>query len=649
MAKKQQRTNSTPQPSQPKTTADTPNDVRLSWHHKIALLLAAVAALTYVGTLGHGYVLDDPLAIGGNEVVKRGFAAWPELLTTHYRQGTEGASASALLYRPLSLMAFAAEWSIMPNSAGFGHFMNVLYYALATGLVFLGLRRMLTGYHWWWAAGAALLFAIHPIHTEVVANIKSRDEIFVVLFGMLAFYGFARRHFHDGSARWGWISLGAYFLALLSKESAVMLWPVFGLAAWFFGRFDAKKSLFASLPYLAPVVLFLVLQRVAFAGVKDASVIDLMDNPIIAASGWGERSATGFAVLWQYIRLLVVPHPLLSDYSYTHFALANWTDPRALLGLGATLSLLGVAIWGLGKRHPLSFCIWAFGIGMILYSQLPIVIGTLLGERLAFGPSVWWCMGMAWLIGRALRLPDQADANHTTTWALPERGRTAALVFGAISLLYLYMAWVRSADWKDNLTLFTVDSAKAPNSVRLHNGVSGETYNTYNALPKERREAAKAAMMQRVEQEARAGLAIRPNPISYINVGNAATVLMQWDTAVAYYKKALEVAPNMRIAKVNLTQTLTMLGRKTGRELGNLPGAAKYFEEAVALGTGGADLYLDLGTVYGMMGRNADAIAPLQRATQLDPNNKDAWRNLSAAYAATGNAAKAAEAAANAR
>jgi protein O-mannosyl-transferase len=647
MAKKNPRSApAAPKPAPKALASPDATGPSFEWHHKIALVLAALAFLIYANTLGHGYVLDDPLAIGGNELVKKGFAAWPELLTTHYRQGTEGANASALLYRPLSLMAFAAEWAIAPNSAGFGHFMNVLWYALAVGMAFLALRRLLADYHVVWPLAGVALFATHPLHTEVVANIKSRDEIMAVFFGMLALYGLVRQHTEANQRKWLIISAVTYLLAMLSKESAVTLWPVFALVGWFFWGKKMGQSVAAALPLLGSVAVFLLLQRIAFAGVTDGSSIDVMDNPIVGASGFAERSATGFAVLWQYVRLLVWPHPLVCDYSYAHFPLATWADGRAWAGLVLVLGMAAGAIVGLMRRHPLAFFALAFGSGMVLYSQLLLVIGTLLGERLVFAPSLWWCAGVAFLFCKMLKInlqPDQA----ATRW--PERSVTLAVVVGGIGLLWSGLTWLRNADWRDNLTLFETDRAKAPRSVRLHNGVSSELYTRWQANAKDTPEAERNQIMARVSAQARAAIAIKPNPVSYINLGNVALVSQQYDSSVVHYREALRVSPNSSLAKKNLVQALIFYGRKEGRERNNLPRAAELFAQAIELDGKNAESQLDLGTVYGMMGRNADALPYFERATQLDPSNKMAWRNLAAAHSALGNTTKAAEAAARAQ
>ncbi len=636
MAKKNTRP-TPPRPSAPRVVPDpAPVLPRADALHRwVALGLALFAFVLYVNTLGHGYVLDDPLAMGGNALVKKGFAAWPELLTTHYRQGTEGASASALLYRPLSLMAFAAEWAIAPESPGLGHFMNVLWYALTTGMIFLALRRLFAGYHWIWAGLTALLFAAHPLHTEVVANIKSRDEIFSLFFGAAALYCFTRAQ----TEHWRWTAagLGAYLLALLSKESAVTMWPLFGLSAWFFFGKNARQSLFSALPYAAPVALFFLLRAAAFSGIKGAMSIDMMDNPIVAASGIAERSATGFAVLWRYIQLLLWPNPLLCDYSYNHFPLVQWNHWSAWAGLVAVAAISALGIVGFLWRQAPGFCALAWLLSIGLYSQLATPIGTLFGERLAFVPSLWWCAGLAW-VALLLAKVDFSARDR----GLPARTLAPVGALGLLSLVFAAMTWLRNPDWRSNQTLFAADSAKAPNSVRLHNGLATESYVSWQKNAKTLSESEKNALLQTIEAESRKALAVKVNPVSLLNLGNAALVRQQYPEAIGHYEQALQVSPGFSYAVRGLAAACALQGRIEGQQNNNLPRAAELFRRAIELGQEGAEVHLDLGVALGMMGKNAEAIPSFERATQLDPGNSGAWRNLAQAYSANGQPDKAA-------
>ena len=629
------------QPANTSQPAAAPANRRFFW---ISLGLALFAFILYANTLGHGYVLDDPLAIGKNDLVKKGIAGIPELLSNHYRAGTEGAGASALLYRPLSLVTFAVEWSLAPNSPGFGHFMNALWYALTAAMLFAALRLLFRGYHWLWAAGATLLFAAHPLHTEVVANIKSRDEILNLFFAAAAFYAWAR-WLAQPAGKWLALALGAYFLALLSKESAVTLLLVFPLASWFFYEKTARQSAGHGLLFFLPVVLFLLLRALVLSKTADNFVISEMDNPIMAAQGFGERSATSFMVLWKYFQMLVFPHPLVSDYSFRHLSVVGWSNWQALAGLVLYSGLAVLTVRGLLRRQALAFCSAAFLCGVALYSQLPLVIGTLFGERLMYAPSLWFCAGASLLLWRLSGFDLKA---HSDTDDLPpaKKIQGGAAILLAIALLFAYQTISRNPDWAGNFALFSADVEKAPNSVRLHNGMGGELYAKASA---EDQETEKAKLLEQMAEHSQAAIDIRPNPVSYLNLGNVAISRNQFAESIKNYEKALELAPNYGLARINISRSYQAWGRIEGKQNNNPRRAAELLEKALEYGTGDASLHLDLGAAYGMSGQNDKAIPHFEKSVQLDPGNKIAWGNLSVAYRAAGNIAKAEECAQKAR
>ncbi len=615
------------QPSAPRSLEPTRKRSPWNW---AGPALAVLAFSLYVNTLGHGYVLDDPLAITKNDLVRRGLSAIPDLLFQHYRAGTEGATASALLYRPLSLITFAIEWSIAPETPRLGHLMNALWYALTAALAFAALRRLLRGYSVLWPAAAVLLFAVHPIHTEAVANIKSRDEILCLFFCLGALYAWVRALEHP-SMRWHALALGSYLLALLSKESAVVFWGIFPLAAWCFWGKSARQSAVASLPLLGPVLVFLALRATVLGRVDSHFSISPMDNPIVEASGWAEHTATAFAVLWRYLRLLVFPEPLLSDYSYRHLSVVSWASAEAIAGLLVYGGLLALAVWGLLSRRAWAFAPAAFLSSMVLYSQLLVVIGTLLGERLLYTPSLWFCLGVAWALWRlfGVSLTDEGPL-PTVKRLLP-----AVVLFALIAWLMSKQTLRRNADWSDNLTLFRTDVAKAPASVRLNNGVGSELYQ-YLTAQDNLSEAEQEAILKEIERYSQTALAIRPNPVSLLNLGNVAATRKRYDEAIQHYEEALRLAPNYGILRINLARTYATWGRLEGRQNNNLERCTQLLEKAIEYGNQQPDVLLDLGTAYGLLGNNEKAVQWFEQVTQRDPTNATAWRNLAVAYRALG-------------
>src|SRR5688572_27489545 len=207
-----------------------------------AALLAALAVAVYANTLGHGHALDDRLVITHNEFVRAGWSGLPEILTEDYLRGYLAEKANPMTggrYRPLSLVTFAVEAALFgPDHPFIGHLLNVLLYALCCVLVYrvaIALLAERAPDRGWLAVPflAALLFTVHPLHTEVVANIKSRDELLALSFA-LASALFALRAADRRSAGSAIAAAVCFFLAMFSKESAITFLAVVPLSLWFF-------------------------------------------------------------------------------------------------------------------------------------------------------------------------------------------------------------------------------------------------------------------------------------------------------------------------------------------------------------------------------------------------------------------------------
>jgi hypothetical protein len=195
------------------------------------LVLIFMAFLLYGQTIRNGYMLDDRLVITENSVVKQGVSGIPTLLTHDSFYGFDndlGRTGQRKTYRPLSFVMFAVEWQFFPNMPVAGHIVHVILYAgLGVVLLFL-LRRLFRASSKekngsflteWLPFGAALLFVVHPIHTEVVNNIKSRDEILALLCALGSLL-LLIKSIDTTSPKLHVTSVLLFGLALLSKESA---------------------------------------------------------------------------------------------------------------------------------------------------------------------------------------------------------------------------------------------------------------------------------------------------------------------------------------------------------------------------------------------------------------------------------------------
>ena len=188
-------------------------------HKKIySWLILALCILLYANTIQNGYVLDDKAAITQNTLVKKGISSIPELFKTSYWYGLTGYNDDAA-YRPVSLIMFAAEWQLFPDNPHISHLVNILIYGLICVLLFELLIGLFPSWPMILKLIAVLLFAAHPVHTEVVANIKSRDELMALLFSIYAFL-LALKFSKEGRLVNLILIPVALILAMFSKESA---------------------------------------------------------------------------------------------------------------------------------------------------------------------------------------------------------------------------------------------------------------------------------------------------------------------------------------------------------------------------------------------------------------------------------------------
>ena len=142
----------------------------------LVAFVAILAALIYSGSLGHDYAYDDLAVLKENRFVQKGLDGIGEILSTQYFEGYDP-NTNARAYRPVSLITYAFEVEYAGLNPRVHHTVNVLIYSLTAIILLLALLRLLRSFHWSLAFLTTVLFVVHPVHVDVVANIKSRDEL----------------------------------------------------------------------------------------------------------------------------------------------------------------------------------------------------------------------------------------------------------------------------------------------------------------------------------------------------------------------------------------------------------------------------------------------------------------------------------------
>lgn len=480
------------------------------WEGLILLLLPFVL---YGTTVGFDYVLDDKIVLSENAFVQEGFSGMADIFQTEsftgYLQEQQDLVAGAR-YRPLSLATFAFEYELFGLNPAVSHFVNVLLYALTCLLLFRVFHQLVAvrkGAAWWSALPfvAALLFLAHPVHSEVVANIKGRDEILALLLSLATFY-YVFQFLRSRNLVLMGLASALFFLAILAKENSLTFLGVIPLALILFTKIPQQRYIQILGPLGAVVVIYLLV-RVDVIGYlfSGKEVTALMNNPFVEATT-GEKFATITYTLGRYLGLSFFPHPLTHDYYPYHIPIVSWGNLWVLVALVAHLALVGIAIWQWNKSKIITFSIGLYLMTLFITSNIPFPVGTFMNERFLFMPSVGVCLALAYVLLRIL----------------PRLQSSLKMVGVAIAALFVVGFGVKTIArvpaWENEKTLNVAAIEVSVNSARANQYYGYSLYREYVSV----RDSARAngESVNRDEQYARL------------------------DEALPHVKKALEIHPS---------------------------------------------------------------------------------------------------------
>ena len=345
------------------------------------------------------------------------------------------------------------------SNSGISHVINVFLYGLLILLLFRLLSVIFPVIQSKWYLSLAfvstLLFVLHPIHVEAVANVKGRDEI-LALTGALATMFFTLKYIATEKPINLVLSGIIFLFGLLAKEHVLTFIALIPLTTYFFTKSSFRKNAISIAPLAVASLIFLYMRNEAIGGDNMFNLsaggvsTDLMNNPF-AEMSWAEALATKFYTLGLYVKLLLVPHPLTHDYYPYHIPIMNWGNISSILSFLLYAGMGVFAVLGLQKKSIPAYGIFFFLIPLFAVSNLVVPVGTFMNDRFVFFSSVGFCIILGYLISRKLPSP------------VINLGLLGILVLG-----YFAKTITRTADWKDGYTLNVSAIQNSPNSARAN-------------------------------------------------------------------------------------------------------------------------------------------------------------------------------------
>ncbi|MCW3086383.1 MAG: tetratricopeptide repeat protein [Bacteroidetes bacterium] len=612
--------------------------------------------IIYGKSIGNDYAMDDEFVIHNNQQVHGGIKAIPNIFRTTYAIGNK----ASYEYRPLVKATYAIEYQFFGENPHISHFINILLYVLLLSFLFYLLLRILYNYHYLFSFGIALLFLIHPLHSEVIMSIKNRDVMLSFLGCLLSLFFYLR--YADNKKIYD-ILFGSFFLlfAIMSKKDSITFMAVIPFSLWFFKEAGWKKMTIVIFSYLPALFTF----RMAASHLTNSKIRTLLEweNPLFQHTTMLHRIPQGFYSLYFYVKMFILPYPLVSYYGFNQVPVVGWDNPVVWIVI-LLLIVLGYYVVKNFRSKP----IWLYGvlyfiitISMFLNVVEPVV--GIVGERFAFIPSLGLCIVAVYFILKYLKIPIE-----NTQFRVGSFSNKLWPVAGVIVLLYGGEIFARNAAWKNAYVLYKTDSENAPESAHIHSLLSATAIQKVQTEPRLSREE-KHRLVLEAEEHYKEALRIIPNYISahnnlgmvyytymgapdkaipeltravqldtnyveaYFNLASCYAALKQYDQAEKLYKKTIRLDPKFMNSYSSLSNMYAM-----NREFDKI---LRLNQRAIDRGIKSDVMYINIGNVYFMNGDTLKALPYLEKAIEFNANNKNLNGFLANYYQTKGNNQKA--------
>jgi protein O-mannosyl-transferase len=538
-------------------------------------IIILLSFILYGNTISNDYALDDKVLITANKYTQQGISGIKDIFSYDTFTGGSNDLVNAVSggrYRPLSVATFAVETEFFGNNPHISHFINILLYALTCVLVFIllsGLFKKYRAMNWYTGIPfiSTILFAAHPIHTEVVANIKGRDEILAFLFSISAFL-FLLKYLDSKKMSYILYASALFFLAILSKEIALIFVVIIPLSFYFFTDHPLKKIFKSSLPLILSAFVFIILRYMIISkSVTVAADTSNLMNYSFAGMNLSQKSATITYTLGLYLKLLFFPHPLTCDYYPYHISIMEWSDFMVILSFAAYILLIYIAFKGLKSKSYFSYFIFLYLISLILVANILFPVGAFMAERFLYTGSLAFCMMAGYVISV------KPAGIFKMIFAKPY------IILVPVLFLYSFKTITRNNAWENDSILLETDVKTSSNSAMCNAFYGQDVFH-------------KAEKSNDINEKKK-----------------------YYEAAILHCEKAYKIYPKMQVANFILGTIYNKYKNDIGKSI-------FYLGNSLKINPNDIESYNNLGIAYIKAGKIKKAVEVYENALKIVPKNK---------------------------
>ena len=539
-----------------------------------AVIIIAAGAIVYSNSINSSFLWDDNGLVKDNLYI-RNIDGLKELIAGEISTD----DVTFRFYRPMQMITYAVDYALWKLDVRGYHLTNLIFHILTSLLVYflinlLYKEKLLSFF-------TAIIFVVHPIHTEAISYISGRSDPMAAVFLLLGLI-FYIKCLRQEKVVFFVLSLFSFLLAVLSRETSLIFIVLLLLYHWLFGR---KVKFRYFLPFLLVTSVFIFLRLTILKN-------SFFDEKIFLTTLL-ERLPGFFAAIYNYFRLLIMPFDLHMEYGLEVF---KWYNIQVTGGIAVTLFLVLCLVKDRKKRGLVSFSILWFFITLFPVSNL-YPVNAYMAEHWMYIPSI----GFFLIAAKGL------------TFLFKEKKQYAIaglLLIGLVSF-YSYLTVEQNKYWQNPIEFCKKTLKYAPRSWRLYNNL-GRLY-----MLREERHKAIEALKKAIE--------INPSHSkSYNNIAVAYNDIGETSKAIHMYKMAIKLNPEYAKAYYNLANLY--------KENKNIEEAIVYYQKAISINNYYAKAYNNLGMAYDEKGDKDKTVYCYKKAIETDKNFSKAYYNLGNIY-----------------
>lgn len=554
-------------------------------------LIILLGIIFYFNSLFNGFIWDDEYLVEKNPHIRSLVTALPYAFSHDIFPG-EILTKESNYYRPLQSLSYATDYFFWRDSPFGFHLTNLALHIGNAILIYLVISCLCSIP--FVSFISALFFMAHPVHHSAVSYISGRADLLAAFFILLSFLCFLKYRLKGMTKKvkpYFLLSLLFFFLALLSKEYALIL-PLLFLTFDIIFKKIKRENLSQHLCFLVPIYIYSMLRMGAlgyhnwFLGGKYFFLL---------REEFSVRVFTFLKTIPFYLGILILPLNLHMQRSFPKPE--SFLDP----GVWGSLIFLFVCFFVCFKKRsqgsPLALFLFFWFIFFIFFQSYVFLAGFSFAEHFLYLASMSFFFVLA-----------STFAYFFNRFkARPQERKFIWLLFSILIIFYGSLTSIHNLNWKNNLTFFKWTLRFSPQSIKARINLG----NAYTSIGRDNlalieyekaRELLGYVSVQRYKDKAvMEGKLNRAIADMHYNLGVVSADRKNYPRAEVEYRQALALEANFHLARNNLAAVLTKLNR------------------------------------------SSEAIAQLEIILEQNPQNLDAYYNLGAIYANRGEDKKAEE------